>query len=196
MLMKKGNIVMFPSKEETVAIISPEDETVQTFRKGSIVFNPDTEPSLHMVQDGEIYNPKMGYQKVNLFLLVDDFLEDGDFTFDGNGEDIISLYKKDSNDYGAKLVACTDRQYRLPKLSKKFLVRYVEKQGINDVFVIYEEISDKLIPKVNRNNVISIRKAKDTFTGVEVAAILKDLVDKIYNNDKYAEAIEWINEKV
>ena len=75
-------------------------------------------------------------------------------------------------------------------------MRYVEKNGIDEVFVVFEDVNDQIIPKINKAGMISIHKARDTFTGVEVAKLLRNLVKEVYMNDKYEEAINWINEKI
>ncbi len=193
MLLKKGNIIMFPTNEGEVIITSNEEEWLG-YPKGTLVFNSNVNPSIHIVEPEEKCLKADGFTKLHLYLFIEDDVKIGDFILKERGNKIISQATESGTNN--KLIACSDRVYGLPKFSKKFLMRYAEKTGINEVFIVFEETNDNIIPKVNKNGAISIHKAKDTFTGVEVATLLKAFMKDIYDNDKYQEGINWINEKI
>jgi len=181
MLLKKGTIVRLTTAERPI-VVEKDDEKVFTFPKGSLVFNASVMPSLKMVGNDEIVTPEQGYSRAHLYLLVEDTIKVNDFILMGT---VVGPVLEGSENIGEiipKVVASTDKLLGLPKFSKGMLTRYVEKQGIHQVYAVYEETHDtdgdtgmtefRIIPKVNRNNNISLRKIKNSFTYEEVLNIL------------------------
>jgi len=182
MLLKKGTIVRLTTAERPV-VVEKNDEKVLTFPKGSLVFNDKVMPSLKMVDKDEIITPEQGYSRAHLYLLVEDTIKAGDFILMKNEVGEVLEDSKNIGEIMPKVIASTSKLLGLPKFSKGMLTKYVEVQGIHQVYVVYEETHDtdsetgmiefRIIPKVNRNNNISLRKIKNSFTYDEVLNILQ-----------------------
>ncbi len=206
MLFKKGTVVMLPTNEEPKKV-RIDDEDIMTFTKGSLVFNSDIFPSIKMVQDGEIVNKEMGYRRAHLYLIVNEIIYQDDYVLIGDSVSKAQV-DGDPDTSNLKVIASTDKELCLPKFSKRFLLRYVEKQDINEVSIALEEVTIpgeeaddiKIIPKVNKNGIISLKKIKDIFTIEEVKALFKSFVEEIIDSteDELNTTLinEWINTNV
>ena len=210
MLLKKGIVIMLDSNEKS-ATVEIEGNIEKTFPRGSIVFNVNVMPSMRIVEANEVYNESMGYNRVHLHLVVEEELVIGGYNLNGS-----TVTKTTVDVEGHHVIASTDRQLGLPKFSRGFLERYEDKQGIDSVFVVYEDTLDpvgektneiydvedaggKLVPKVNRNNIISLRKIKTSYTAIEVKKLFnKFLKTNLCSTDiKDTSKINtWINSNI
>ena len=115
-----------------------------------------------------------------------------------------------------KIITTTDPILNLPSPSQSFVKKYCEKGGINKAMVEYDLycdtcgnsneghnyrhpiISSTLKPKVDKNNCITIRPIKTSWTKDEVIELCK----KIYMEDgglffyKFSDLEHWIKENL
>jgi len=187
-MLKKANVIMVTSDDAPITV-TIDGEDILSFPKGAIVFNKDKFPSIKLIEKDEVVTPEMGYQRAYLHLVSEEDIEEGELMLSRDEYMVVPTPPK--VEHGLKLLASTDKHLRLPKFSKKFLTKYVESQGIHKVFVVVEETlspTPHCIPKVNRNNIISLRKMKNLFTRDEVEDIIfearmnpDDKIDELLN---------------
>lgn len=89
--------------------------------------------------------------------------------------------------------ATTDKSLKLPLISEKFVKKYAELNGIDEVMVdmLYSGMINtkgtntvELIPKVDKNNYITITKVKENWTKKEL--------EEVFRNINGSNHIEWI----
>jgi len=202
MLLKKGTVILVTSNEAPLEL-SIDGEKVRTYPKGSLIFNKDADRTIKLVEKGEIINDEHGYTRAHLLLVVSAIPKKGDMVLKGEEPEEVT---EDGNEEALIVVASTNRIHGLPKFSKNFLERYVE-QGINEVFVVYEEVMKPVnemedlipvfIPKVNRGGFISLRKTKEIYNKQEVKALITEALNTFgKKTTKKKDIDKWIAEHV
>jgi len=99
----------------------------------------------------------------HLYILSDDKIEVGDY-FIRDGENIVIKFEivvegdleyVQTHSVFKKIIATTDRSLGLPTVSKGFIQKYCELEGINEVLVKYdvEDLSDWILEGVDENAV-------------------------------------------
>ena len=150
------------------------------FKKAKVVIKEGIDPkgstvqfwNLYIISDDEIkennthfYNPHSGQLHIS-----------------GNHTDYIAINKNGCK----KIIATTDVSLGLPQPSRQFIEKYIEEYNkdniITDVLVEYEYLLDDrtVLPywnlKVNtKDNTITIKKLKETYTKEELCQILENL---------------------
>ena len=186
MLLKRGIII---SAVEKTADLTE-------FKTGSIVTNDTQMLNKKIVRKNENITNKDGWNRLHLYLFVEDDAKAGDFIINSNknSKTLVEKTDKDIEDVQV-LVATTDSRYLCARVPKWFIQKYVENEQ-NEVLIQYEETLEKLIPKKNKEHYIQLGETKEIYTGEEV----KDLFFKLANEldeGKYSFTIEnWINENL
>ena len=196
MLLKKGNIIQVTSNEAPITI-KIDGAQVRTYPKGSLII--DNAGTLRMMGD-EIVDDSEN-KRVHLWLVIEDIPKVGDLvlrkevpeevTEEGNGEKELIL------------IASTDKTHKLRKISKNFLRKYVELQGIVEVNVVFYEKHDNegntvFIPKTNKAGFISLKKAgKVIYDRLAVHRVVMDAFRKFGKKSvKEATVQTWLDEYV
>jgi hypothetical protein len=199
--LKKGTIVLITTEEAPITI-EIDGEKQKTFPRGALVFNDKIDKTIKLVKTGEVVNPEMGYKRAHLLLIIEDEAKEGSVILTNHGtEEAQKEYKE-----ALVVVASTNKDLGLPRFSKSFLERYEEKQGINNVFVAYTTVSflnketrtieEKIVPKTNRNGIISLRKAKMVYTIGELKALFRKMKKELCKDIKEDKFNEWVSQNV
>lgn len=159
----------------------------------------------------------------HLSVLVDGKTNSGDWWYNIHDNKIGQYGNEQKNipqsPYVKKIIATTDESLKLPKPSPAFIEKYVEEYNkgnqITEVMVEYESVEytrsmpmihqkyyvDQL--KVNKDNTITIKKVKDSWTREEVIRLLtkaiKDCEEyELFNhwNGEYRNLDKWIEENI
>jgi hypothetical protein len=130
--------------------------------------------------------------------VIEDSCKENDWILTENGVE----QAPEPKDKSLVVIASSNLGYGLPKFSKKFLEKYEEKQGINEVFVVYEEthkvndngiVANVLIPKTNKYNVISLRKTKETFNTKEIHTLFKEFREALCPKLPIDDLNKWLS---
>ena len=151
-----------------------------------------------------IYDTKDLYHTYfNLYIISDNEIKLFDWVYN-NKENIVEqitsktqlifvLEENKENQTFKKIIATTDASLGLPQLSQQFIEKYIEEynksQQITECLVEYEEIYPKHFTynpneniitrlKVDKNNTITIKKVKDSYTREEVDRMLDEQASK------------------
>ena len=184
MLLKKAFIVAINERQSDVVVFKP----------GTIVVNNDIQPSMKIVRKDDVIDNKTGYKRLHLYLFVDEDADTGDYIL-GETDNIVSQLKKPALNV-KRLVATTNTEIPIARLSKLFLNTYVENDGVDSVLIEYEKFLDKLIPCKNKHNVIRMSSFKENYNGEEVAEKIMSLIDEVYGNRDKDTVLEWIENNI
>lgn len=211
-MFKRAKVVMFPTKEKAVFFISKEHPEIAQKGDNSVI-NPNwIGQHLYFLSDDEIkesdwyYTPsKRSIEQCVKKLLI----------IKGGSSDIEQK----------KIIATTDESLlwsketeclpslpnQLPQPSQSFIKKYIEEYNkgniITDVMVEYEEYDWSLLVnghivlherlKIAKDNTITIKKIKDSWSRDEIESILKDYSLWLETNEEnFFSAHIWINENL
>lgn len=187
--------------KKTKVVMLPTEKAVTSFYKRSnnvLIYRP-------------AYYPRQGQ---HLYFLSDEEIKEGDWYYTSDMRtSTYGIHKAENkrladiaNEYGAiKIISSTDKLLGLPRPSDKFIQKYVELGGIDEVLVEYTRPSitlrnysgfasneeyDKtkpLILKVAPDNTITIKSVKNSWNRVEMEAlfhrITQDLKGEFEDNE-------------
>jgi len=152
-----------------------------------------------------------------LYIISDDEIKECDYVYDSYKDSVYQATKVvihnmkslDYEQYLKKIIATTDTSLNLPQPSQQFIEKYIESYNkgevIINVLVEYEELKDEAFrtylirPKTNnKDNTITIKKLKDSWSRKEVINNLKTMHINLYGADKYAleQVDNWIKENL
>jgi hypothetical protein len=186
--LKKCKVVMLPTNEKTTSNL-----VLYTPKKHDVI-----KTILNMNNHNQrLYGGEPDYQYV--YILSDNEIKESDWCIDFN----CKIFKHENhfpiNIGQRKIIATTNKSLGLPQPSLSFIEKYVEEYNkgniITEVLVEYVEIDGygnienhqthyrELIPKVNpKDNTITIKKVKDSWSREEVEKLLNDLHLFVRNN--------------
>ena len=205
-MLKQCKVVMLSTNQKTkyLMVYSDVEKT-----KGKLILNGLKNDEykeyqhLYIISDDEIkennthfYNPHSGQLHIS-----------------GNHTDYIAINKNGCK----KIIATTDVSLGLPQPSQQFIEKYIEEYNkgnvITDVLVEYDEIypkhftynpSENIITrlKVDKGNIITIKKVKDSYSREEVVKLLIDCCGEVSCEDgkllgkNPEELYKWIEENL
>lgn len=209
-MFKKCKVVMLPTNEKVGIIWKTDQKLIYTNNNIRVAKEEFSAQHLYILSDDEIEEGDW-YENNGVIFIADARFDEG------NNPNQIKYNKKiiattDDSLYRVEWDLASPRpaikRVRLPQLSKSFIENYATAynagKAITDVMVEYGYIINKSMGhfhqtreyflKVNRNNTITIRSAKDSWSRKEVL----DIIDKCwgYKNESIQTKEEWIEENL
>lgn len=201
-MYKKCKVVILPTNEKATV----KDIVISPRYKGLIQLFGSFENS---------YKDECKVQ--HLFVISDDEIKIGDWFM--NRQYMIETNQKEyeiwlcgdvkPNSDPHKIIASTDSSLNISALHPSFIEEYIQRYNdgnpIKDVMVEYEDKlhyedtiyqdSNKLTPKINPDNTITIKEVKDSWNRDEVITLLKLNTERL-TNSWISSDIDWINENL
>ena len=196
MSFNKANVVMLPTDQKTNGMIckdiTGQDKIIAIKTKYLMAHEDYIGHHLYIISDDEIKEGDWVYennlnQETQIYQVYNRNNELGFFRFRNVW---ISLNRKQNS--AKKIIATTDNSLELPQPSQQFIQKYIEEYNkghiITDVLVEYEYLLDDraVLPywnlKINtKDNTITIKKLKETYTKEELCQILEKYTSFIWS---------------
>jgi len=184
MLLKKGIIIEMQERSSEIV----------DFKSGNIVFNEDVEPSIKIIRKTDILDNRTGWNRLHLYLIVEDSAKEGDFIISNEESKFIVSAERDLEN-AIVLVATTDTKYLCARIPKWFIQEYAEKRT-NGVYVQYEETNERLVPKKNKEHYIQFGNIERRYSIEEVQNVILSMNEELFGDEFTVPIQKWIDDNL